>query len=664
MSRIAFVYLIICCLWIGYLNAQNIPDSLESKLSGKSPKEQVAYLSKLANSILKSNSSAAFELAKTANSIAVKNSYRNGEYQSAVIAGKAARYAGKPSESIVYLNNAINIVSQTNNKQTLAAIYNELGLSCRDAKKYNDAINAYNKSIPIYEELGDTKNAYLTTNNLGAIYVKSGQAKQAIDIFLKAKSLAEKMGDKKEMASATYQLGVAYANYGNNNEALKYLNAAKEMAQSLNMSALLSSIEQSINALQENLAHKTKTTYEQEQEQEKEKMVTMLQSQYQEAQLQNLKSFEEIEKLSIENQAKEYKLRAIQGEIEKQKLENQLKEQRLKVLEAEKKQQEAEITKKNEAIAYQKKVLYIIGFALLVVFILLIFIVRLYMVNKRTLKLVREQKLQIEKQKDEIELINKELTHQNTIIRESIDYAKHIQFAMLPNPAVISQVFPDFFVFFKPRDIVSGDFYWFHNANDKAILATIDCTGHGVPGAFMSLIANSMLSKIVKEKNIYDPAIILENLNIEVLEAMSQSGDDLDNGMDITVCTLNKSAQFIEIAMAGHSCVIINNGELTELDGKDFAIGGVFASPDSKYEKHQLQLQKGMSCYFYSDGFADQIGGNDKKKLGQKVLNEIIIKANVLEANKRREFFEQSLNDWKGDLKQVDDIIILGFSYV
>jgi len=286
------------------------------------------------------------------------------------------------------------------------------------------------------------------------------------------------------------------------------------------------------------------------------------------------------------------------------------------------------------------------------------------MINKRTLKLVREQKLQIEKQKDEIQLINQELTHQNTIIRESIDYAKHIQFAMLPNPAIIAQVFPNFFVFFKPRDVVSGDFYWFHKADGKAILATIDCTGHGVPGAFMSLIANSMLSKIVKEKHIYDPAIILANLNNEVLEAMSQSGDDLDNGMDITVCTLNEATQLIEIAMAGHSCVILNNGELTELEGKDFSIGGVFASLDSTYEKHQLQLQKGMSCYFYSDGFADQIGGSDKKKLGQKALNEIIFKANSLDSTNKKEYFEKALNEWKGELKQVDDIIILGFSYV
>jgi len=642
--------------------SQNIPDSLDAKLSGKSPKEQVAYLSKTANSILKSKSSASFELAKIANSIAVKNGDKNGEYQSAVIAGKAARYAGKASEGVLYLNSAITIVSQTNNKQVLAPIYNELGLAYRETKKYSDAAFAFSKAVSLYEELSNTKEALAVTNNLGAVYVQSGQYKQAIDALSKAKSLADKLGDKKEIASALYQLGVAYANYGNNSEAQKNFEASKEIAQAQNLTALIASIDKSMSALQQNLAQKTKTTYEQEQEQEKEKMVSQLQSQYQQAQIQNLKSFEEIEKLSVENQAKEYRLRAIQSEVDKQKLENQLKEQNLKVLEAEKKQQEAEINKQNEALAYQKKVLIIIGSALAIVFVLLIFIIRLYIVNKRTLKLVREQKVQIEKQKDEIEVINKELTHQNTIIRESIDYAKHIQFAMLPNQALIAKTLQNFFVFFKPRDVVSGDFYWYHKAGNYAILATIDCTGHGVPGAFMSLIANSMLNKIVKEKQIFDPALVLENLNKEVLEAMSQSGDDLDNGMDISVCCINENSKQMEIAMAGHSCVIVKNNELNEIDGKDFTIGGVFASQDSTYEKYTVPLTEGSSFYFFSDGFADQIGGNEKKKLGQKALNEIILKANSIDYASRKEYFEKALADWKGEFKQVDDIIIIGFS--
>lgn len=644
--------------------SQNIPDSLSSKLSGKSPKDQVNYLCNVSNSCLKSNPSASFELAKTAVGIASKNGDKNGEYKASVLAGRASRYANRPSEGISYYNSAITILSSANQKKVLASVYNELGLSYRDANKFSDATNAFSKSSVLYEELGDTKTQYSVVNNLGGAYVKAGQNKQALDAFSKAKTLAEKLGDKKEVASSLNQLGVAYANYGNNQEALRCFNSAKDIASSLNMTALIATIDKNINGLQNNLANKekSKTSYDQEQQQQQQQMVTDLQNQYLAVKEENLKSFEEIEKLSVENQAKEYKLRAIQGEVEKQKLENQLKEQSLKTLEAEKKQKDAEINRQNETLAYQNKVLIIIASALVLVVLLLMVIIRLYISNKKTLKLVRKQKVQIEKQKDEIEGINKELTHQNTIIRESIDYAKHIQFALLPNIALIKQVLPNFFVFFKPRDVVSGDFYWFNKSGNTSILATIDCTGHGVPGALMSLIANSMLNKIIKEKQILDPALVLESLNKEVLEAMSQSGDDLDNGMDITVCTIYQNENRMDIAMAGHSCLIIYNNDIQELEGKDFSIGGVFASPDSKYEKHSVELKQGLSCYFFSDGFADQTGGPDKKKLGQKALNEIILSANSLEISKRNEVFEKSLAEWKGENKQVDDIIVIGFT--
>lgn len=644
--------------------SQNIPDSLSSKLSGKSTKEQVNYLCIISNNSLKSNPSASFELAKIAATIASKNGDLNGEYKASVLAGRASRYANKPTEGISYLNRAIAILSTTNQKQLLASVYNELGILYRDAKKYLDATTAFSKSSDLYKELGNTKSQYSVITNLGGTYFKAGQYRQAIETFTLAQSLAEKLGDKKEIANSYNLLGVAYSNYGNTTEALKCFNKAKTIASSLNMYALVAIVDKNISNLKNNIENKakSKTIYEEEQEQQQQQMVSELQSQYLTAKQEIIKSFEEIEKLSLENQAKEYKLRAIQGEIEKQKLENQIKEQNLKILETEKKQKEAEIKRKNEKLAYQNKILYIIASALAIVLILLMFIVRLYITNKKTLKLVQKQKLQIEKQKEQIEVINKELTHQNTIIRESIDYAKYIQFALLPNISKIRESFPNIFIFFKPRDVVSGDFYWFTKFENSSILATIDCTGHGVPGAFMSLIANSMLNKIVKEKHIVDPALILENLNKEVLETMSQSDEEFDNGMDITICTIYQNENRMEIAMAGHSCLIIDNGQIHELDGKDYTIGGIFASPDTKYEKNSVELKPDLSCYFYSDGFPDQIGGPDKKKLGQKAFNEIILNVNNTEVSKRTELLENSFLNWKGNNKQIDDIIVIGFT--
>lgn len=658
-----FLILVLSFLFSNVAFLQNIPDSLQSKLSGRTTKEQIAYLSKVANENLRKEPSASFDLAKIAHELAVKNGDKNNEVTTSLIIAKSSRLIGKSAEGIEHINKAIQILIAANQKQYLALAYNELGLLYKEIKKHSESANAFSKCASLYEELNDKKNLYLILGNLGAAYDKSKQPKLAIESFQKAKKIAEELGDKKEIAIITTQLGVAYANYGNSKEALDQFNIAKEVAKSIGNNALVSQIQTNIDNLQQKLAVKDKTEFEKEQEQEKEKYIASLQEEYQEVKQQSLKTFEEIEKLKIEDQAKEYRLRAIQGEYEKQLLENQMKEQNLKLLEAEKMQKDAEILRQNETLAYQKRVIIIVAIAFGIVIILLIFIIRLYVANKRTLKLVQQQKIQIERQKDEIELINKELAHQNTIIRESIDYAKHIQLAILPNISNIQKYLNNFFVLLKPRDVISGDFYWFHQIQNTSIIATVDCTGHGVPGAFMSLISNSLLNKIVKEYNIIEPNIILEKLNKEVLEAMRQSGDDLDNSMDISVCAVNKDNNEIIISMAGHSCLIIKpNSEIEELDGKDYAIGGVFAELNSDYNRFVLPIQKGTSLYFYSDGYPDQVGGPEKKKLGNKAFINVLTKVNEEHPEKRKEFLEKTLKEWQGEKKQVDDIIVLGFT--
>ncbi len=655
-------FTIIFCFIFNLAQLQNLPDSLKDKLSGRNPKEQVNYLLKIANDNLKRNVTVSFELAKIAYEMASKNNDKNNEVTASLLLAKSSRQAGKPQEGLDYLTKAIQILSQANQKQYLAIAYNEQGLLYKELNRHADAASSFEKCATLYEELNDQKNLYLILGNLGGAYDRAKQSKQAIETFKKAITLAHALGDKREIALTTMQLGVAYANYGNINEALNQLNAAKDIASSIGNQALISQIQNNIDNLNQKLAAKNKTEFEKEQEKEKEQLITSLKTEYEQIKMQSIKSFEEIEKLKIEDQAKEYRLRAIQGEYEKQLLENKMKEQNLKLLEAEKKQKDAEILRQNETLAYQKRVLTIVVVSLIVLILLLLLIIRLYVTNKRTLNLVRQQKVQIEQQKNEIELINRELAHQNTIIRESIDYAKHIQLAILPSVKSIKAYLPNFFVFFKPRDVVSGDFYWFNHTDGNSIIATVDCTGHGVPGAFMSLIAYSILNKIVKEYKITDPAEILKQLNKEVLETMSQSGDDLDNSMDISVCNISNTGEIV-ISMAGHSCLYFTPANVcNELDGKDYAIGGVFAQLNADYKNFIVKAEKGTAFYFYSDGFIDQVGGQEKKKLGNKAFINILTKTNEQEPEKRLHYLEQAFEEWKGDKKQVDDIIVLGFT--
>ena len=646
------------------LFSQNLPDSLKSKLDGKSKKEQVSYLSKIAKDNLRKSPGTAYSLAKIANDIAFKSGNKNDELNTSFLSGKAARFSGHSSEAISYFNKAIAILVAANHKQGLASAYNELGLAYKESHKFNDAVSSFKKSASYFEELNDKKNAYLIYNNLGAVYIKLNKQKKALDVFTKVKDIAEEMGNKKEIATSYNQLGVAYANYGNTTKALNFFNKAKDIASSINMQSLVASIQSNIDNLQTNITNKEnlKTTFEQEQAQQQQGIVSSLQNENLSVKQQNLKSFAEIEKLSFENQAKELRLHVIQSQYDKQVLENKVKEQDLKLLEAENKQKKAEISRKNEAIAYQKKVLLIVGVALGIVIVLLLFIIRLYVLNKRTLKIVRKQKTQIENQKNEIEVINKELSYQNIIIRESIDYAKHIQFALLPSVSLVQQSIPNFFVFLKPRDVVSGDFYWYYKNDSITILSAIDCTGHGVPGALMSMIANSLLNNIIKVNHIFNPAKILESLNNNVLEMLAQSGEDFDNGMDITMCSIDTDSNQLVISMAGHTCTIVQDNEIKELDGQDFVIGGVFANPDSTYENHVIQMVQGMTIYFYSDGFSDQMGGEKDKKFGRKAFSELLKTVSKQEIAKQSKSLETTFDDWKGEKKQIDDILVMGFT--
>lgn len=631
------------------LFSQEIPDSLKEKLSGKSSSEQITYLNKLANEKLKSAPATAYSLSKASYQIAVSSGNKNAELNTLLLCGKSARLSGKASEGIDYLNKAISMLTSANHTQGLASAYNELGLAYKETGKNNDAISAFENSFKNYETLKDKKNQLLIKNNIGFIYNKSGQYQKAIETFTKIVELAESLNDKKEIATAQNQLGVAYASYGNTKEALVHFNKAKEIATAQNLSSLLASINKNIENLQNNIAGKenSKTTYEEEASKQQEEYVSSLQNEYMSVKQENLKSIEEIEKLSFENQAKELKLHVLQGEYEKQLLENELKEQNLKLLESENNLNKVELTRKQETLVYQRRILITVIIALLALLILVVFIYRLYVAKKKTLKIVREQKNEIQKQRD--------------IIQESIDYARHIQQAIIPKPALIQEQIPGFFTFLRPRDVVSGDFYWFHNENNKTIISAIDCTGHGVAGGLMSMIANSLLNKIIKENKVFDPEKVLEILNNNIVETLAQSGDYFDSGMDISVCMIDKNTEQIHIALAGHRCLVIRNNELQEFDGSDDAIGGMIPKMNLTYQRHSIPMEKGLSLFMYSDGFPDQDGMSTGKKLGTKAFTEMIIKLSNEDPTIIPEKLEKNLTEWMAGKKQVDDILVTGF---
>jgi len=261
-----------------------------------------------------------------------------------------------------------------------------------------------------------------------------------------------------------------------------------------------------------------------------------------------------------------------------------------------------------------------------------------------------------EKFENKIESKNQSLEEINKDITDSINYAKQIQEAILPPLENIKNVFPDSFVLYKPRDIVSGDFYWFSRKNGDAIIAAIDCTGHGVPGAFMSIMGNTLLNQIVNEKGITSPDQILNELTKGISDALSNESKD---GMDISICSINLDKMQLIYAGAQNPIYIVQQGEIRVIEADKKSIE-VIKDKYPHYSNTPEQIATGDSIYLFSDGYADQFGGPKGKKFTYKRLREILEKNTALPMNEQKEKLNKALMDWMEKEDQVDDILLIG----
>ncbi len=280
--------------------------------------------------------------------------------------------------------------------------------------------------------------------------------------------------------------------------------------------------------------------------------------------------------------------------------------------------------------------------------------------NERILELkVVERTNEVVLQKEEIEKQKEKVTELYKDLKDSINYAKRIQQSILPTDEQISGMFPNSFVFYRPKDIVSGDFYWFKQAGSKKLFAAIDCTGHGVPGAFMSLVGYNMLNQVTKVFT--RPSQILNNLNRvsdEVLRGQ-EGASELRDGMDLALCCLDENTLELDFAGAHNPLFLIRDGELREIRGDKFAIGS-FKYGQKEYTNHTVQLQEGDQVYLFSDGYADQFGGPRGKKFLKKRFRQLLLSIAELPMHEQRTELHKSWVQWKGTEEQVDDILVLG----
>jgi PAS domain S-box-containing protein len=256
--------------------------------------------------------------------------------------------------------------------------------------------------------------------------------------------------------------------------------------------------------------------------------------------------------------------------------------------------------------------------------------------------------------------INRSLTAKNKEITDSINYAQKIQQAILPSDKFLKTSFKDGFVLYLPKDIVSGDYYFFYENETTKYIAAIDCTGHGVPGAMMSVIANSLLKEVFYKKELKRPDEILYALDELLFDSLNKNNlDEIRyDGMDISLCAVNKKTNILEFAGAMRPLFLVSNNELIEIKGSKYPLGYYFAKKD--FVLNTLQLKEGDRLYLTTDGYADQFGGNNNKKLNRKAFKELLLSLDGMDADEQNSFLDYSLKNWKQDEEQTDDILIIG----
>jgi CRP-like cAMP-binding protein len=268
-------------------------------------------------------------------------------------------------------------------------------------------------------------------------------------------------------------------------------------------------------------------------------------------------------------------------------------------------------------------------------------------------RLVKERTLELQLMNEEISIKNKEIT-------DNVNYARRIQSAILPDIGIIQQTFSQSFILYLPKDIVSGDFFSFYKKENYAIIITADCTGHGITGAFLSIIGSSLLNQIINDRNIIDPGKILDHLHEDMIEVLNQRNNESTDGMDVAVCKIDFEKNSLSFAGANRPLWLIRNNEIIILSPDKFPVGGLQIFHNSTFNESEITFLQNDTFYIFTDGYADQFGGTDGKKLMTKKFKEILLSIQSMDMPAQKNYLIEYFQKWKESNDQVDDVLVIG----
>ncbi|MCC7302929.1 MAG: tetratricopeptide repeat protein [Bacteroidia bacterium] len=646
MTRITGILLLIC----SFSFAGKI-DSLENVLLQQGPDtHRILTLNRLCREYIYKDLEKALHYGSEAATLSEKLKYNRGLSRAYNSLGIIYRNKADYENAVKFLMDAIRIAEETGDKKQIAGSYTNLGIIYKNQANYNRALEYHELSKKTYLAIGDTAGAWNCDYNMAIVYRLQKQYDKALNLLVENLAFNKRMNDETGVVGCLIAIGNVFMETRDFAKAIEYY---KEADLAVLSGKKMEEGKRSIILMNLGTAYFELGLYRESVNYSERAIVFAEKS----GQVENVRDCLKNlayswEKLGDSKKAFAYlnRMHQVHDSISRQKASEVAQELQNKY-DSEKKRKEIEIlTMDNENLELQRSkdrtILIISVGALLLVLGGAVVLGRALVQNRKF--------------SSELFVKNAVIEEKNKDILDSIRYAKRLQTSILPSHDAMKKSLGDHFVFYKPKDIVSGDYYCVFEQRDKTITAIVDCTGHGVPGAFMSILTFNILHQVIMEDRVTKPSDILDLCTRLLPMRLRQQGDAMgSDGMDIAIAAFDRNKTIVEFAGAFNPLWIIRDGTVKELQADKISIGSENALAGS-FTPQSLTLQKGDSIYLFSDGYADQFGGEKGKKLMTRNFRNLLLNIAGLPMESQRERLESSLLDWQGAHEQVDDILVVG----
>ena len=531
---------------------------------------------------------------------------------------------GQNKKALEYQLKSLALAEKVKNKNKLASIYNNLSLLYNNFQESNKGLEFGKKSLEIYIQMNDVNGISSAYGNIGNAYLGLNNLDEALVNFFKNYELSKQSGNPYEECTSSMDIGEIYFKKKQYNLGIEYYLRAEKIGVELEDYSDLRNVYKNLYEI-----YKKKNDLKQS--------------------LLNYEKYVNVLELLEENDTKdELRKKEFEFEFNKRAVRDSIKNAQGNLLKDEK-------IKANKAQIEKDKLFKIaltVGFVLVFIFGIVIF--NRFRIIRKQKEIIEIKSKQTEEQKAIIENKNKEIT-------DSINYAKRIQYTLLAHADFLAMHLGinNYFTLFQPKDIVSGDFYWACEQDNKFFLAVCDSTGHGVPGAFMSLLNIGFLSEAINEKAILKPNLILNYARQRLINSISK--EEQKDGFDGVLLCIDKVTNKVTYASANNSPILIRNGQINELPKDKMPVGKGERVEDFKL--NEIEIQKGDFIYLYTDGYADQFGGPKGKKYKYKQLNDHLLSISHLPVAEQSLALNSKFDEWKGKLEQVDDVCLIGIKF-